>query len=139
MIIFVLLLQGYLANLAGTSQRQSVLNDLHMDYTLCELFTDNFLIPNWLCSCLTGSCEDTPQGFPLIQGHLGNIPHSNVHMIENKRESKLIEKSSNVTISKSGKKKPKNFGVIPYGIGLFLPKHPSMIIKKIIKIKQYID
>lgn len=105
MIIFLLLLQGYLANLAGTSQRQSVPNDLHMDYTLCELFTDNFLIPNWLCSCLTGSCEDTPQGFPLIQGHLGNIPLSNVHMIENKRESKLIEKSSNVTISKSGKKK----------------------------------
>ena len=59
-------------------------------------------------------------------------------MIENKWESKLIEKSSNVAISKSGGKKT-NFGVIPYGIGLFLPKHPSMIIKKLIKIKQYID
>ena len=37
-----MLLQGYLANLAGISQKQSVLNDLHMDYMLCELFTDTF-------------------------------------------------------------------------------------------------
>lgn len=58
-------------------------------------------------------------------------------MIENKWESKLIEKSSNVAISKSGGKKT-NFGVIPYGIGLFLPKHPSMIIKKLIKKNQTI-